>query len=284
MAEPIIPRVPAEPADAADTLVIESPVEPAKKSRRWLLWIILCGVVFILLVVAAVAEIAARNYAQAQVRSKIITVLALDPDSEVGVNLGGGIFLWQAARGHIDNVSVQVPRLSLGEITGEAEIVATQVPLDSSTPLKTLDIDVTVTEKNVQQLSGFLSGTDLTSVELNEGMIRISGEFDFVFSTIPVAVDLMPSATTDGISFAPQAVLLGGKKTSVADLSLIPGVQDLAGDLLGSRVVCVASSLPKALRVTDVDVVGSNLVVALNGDGAVLGGSGLSDKGTCPAP
>ncbi len=45
--------------------------------------------------------------------------------------------------------------------------------------------------------------------------------------------------------------------------------------------MCVADSLPQALTVVDVQVVGTNLVVKVNGDGTPLSGPGLSTMGVC---
>ena len=292
MAEPIVPRGEQateriEPAqgDPAQTLVIELPPEPApKKRRRWLGPLItLVIVIIVLLVVFFVGDALARQYATGLVREKIVAALKLDPAAEVDVNLGDGSILLQAAAGSIDDLSVHVSKFSLGEVSGEAEISATGVPLDSSKPLDTLGIEVTVDKANVQKLSGYLSGIDLTSIDLRDSHIRIGTDLTVLFTTIPVSVDLSPSAKDGGISFEPVTVFLGDQQVSVADLKAIPGISGLVGGLLGSRTVCVASYLPEALSVNDVRVVESDLVVSINGDGATLGGPGLSTNGTCPA-
>lgn len=283
MAEPITPR--AEPPSSAETLVIELPPEPPmKKRRRWVGPLIAIVVVVVLLLIAFfVGDAIARQYATGLVREKIVQALKLDPAAQVDVDLGGGSILVQAAAGSIDDLRVNVSRFSLGEITGEAEIVATAVPIDTTKPLGTMNIAVTVDESNVQKLSGYLSGIDLTSIELRDKLIRISTDFDLILAKVPVAVDLAPSANQGGISFDPVTVLLGDQQISVADLRAIPGVSDLAGGLLGSRTFCVAGFLPEALTIDDVKVIGTNLVVSITGDGATLSGPGLSTMGSCPA-
>jgi LmeA-like phospholipid-binding len=284
MAEPIVPM--AEPPSSAETLVIELPPEPPKKKRRrWvgpLIAIVI--VVAVLVIVFFVGDAFARQYATGLVREKIVQALKLDPTAQVDVDLGDGSILVQAAAGSIDDLGVHVSKFSLGEITGEADIIATAVPIDTTKPLGTMNIAVTVDESNVQKLSGYLSGIDLTSIELRDKLIRISTDFDLFLAKVPVAVDLAPSANQGGISFDPITVLLGDQQISVADLRAIPGVSDLAGGLLGSRTFCVAGFLPQALTIDDVKVSGTNLVVSITGDGATLGGPGLSTMGSCPAP
>jgi LmeA-like phospholipid-binding len=286
MAEPIVPRneQPTEQFEPSETLVIEvAPEKPAKRRRRWMGPLIaLVIVVIVLLIAFFVGDAFARQYATGLVKEKIVAALGLDPDSEIDVNLGDGSILLQAATGSLDDLRVHIPEFTLGEVTGEAEITATGVPIDTTKPLESMNIEVTIDEANVQKLSGYLSGIDLTSIDLQDQLIRISANIDVLFTTIPVSVDLAPSATNGGISFEPVTVLLGDQQLSVDDLRAIPGISGIVGNLLGSRTVCVASYLPQGLVVDDVTVVGSDLVVSINGDGVALDGVGLSQQGTCP--
>ena len=70
------------------------------------------------------------------------------------------------------------------------------------------------------------------------------------------------------ITFDPVTIYLGEDPISVADLRNSPEFSSLAGDLLRTQTVCVANSLPQALTVDDVQVVGTDLVVRVNGDGS----------------
>lgn len=282
MAEPIAPR-PEQPS-AIDTLFIELPSQPpARRRRRWLGPVIALAIIVILLLVAFfVADALARQYATGLIRDKIVDALTLDPATEVDVDLGDGSILLQAAVGTLDNLSVTIPTLKLGEVSGQAALTATAVPIDLTKPLGTMNIEVTVDEANVRNLSAYLSGATVTSIELTNNLIRVGSEVDILFATVPVAVDLAPSADGGGVSFTPVNVLVGSEQISVDDLRAIPGIGDVASTLLTSRDFCVASYLPQALAIRDVRVVGKNLVVSLNGDGATLGGPGLSTMGTCP--
>jgi hypothetical protein len=280
MAEPLQPTVPIAPVETA---VIELVEVPKKKRRRWIGVVIALVVVVILLVVGFfIADAYAKTYAENYVRERIVGVLKLDPAAKVDVDLGSGSVLLQAARGGLDEVKVHVDTITFGDITGEAQITATQVPLDSSKPVDKLDIQVTVSEDNVKKLSGFLSGIDLKSIELTDGLIRIGTEFNVFFINIPVAVDLNPTAKEGGINFDPVTIRLGEDEISVADLRASPEFSSLAGDLLASRDFCVASFLPKALTIDKVQVVGKNLVVGIDGDGTALSDPALSTLGTCP--
>ncbi|MEP6478976.1 MAG: DUF2993 domain-containing protein [Rhodoglobus sp.] len=286
MAEPIAERpAPSSPVDTVPlprVVVVEQP--PKKKRRRGLGWLIALVVVAILLVVGYfVAEAYAKQYAIGYVQDQVRAVLGLDAKTPVDVDLGDGSVIFQAIGGSVHEVNVTVDELSFGGITGTAHLNATDVPLDSSKPVGTLGIDVTVTEKNVRKLADFLSGSQLKSIDVGNGVITIGSEFSvFGLITIPVGVDLKPSAADGGINFEPQTVTLGDNDISVADLRNNPAFSAVASQFLQSRQFCVAQYLPEALKVSDVKVVGSDLVVSINGDGTALGGKELSTLGTCP--
>lgn len=271
-----------EPLDDRATLEIEREVEPPRKKRRFG-WLIAIVVVAAVLVVGFfVGDHFARQYATDLVRERIIEVLKLDKNTEVAVGLGSGSILLQAIGGSVNDVTVDIPELELGEISAGASVTAAGVPLDMSKPVEKLGITVTVTEEQAQKLKTFLSGIDLTSIELGGGVISVGTDFDvFGLLKVPVSVDLAPSATEGGIAFDPQTIVLDGNPISVQDLRNNPLVSALAGQLLASQTFCVAEYLPQALTLTDVDVVGETLVLKINGDGTALGGPEIATMGVC---
>ena len=271
------------PAQPTDIIVIEEPAPPRRR-RRWIGWLI-AAVILVALLVAGffIADSLARQAATAYVRERIIEVLSLPADATVDVDLGTGSLLLQAAQGSVDEVTVWVPELTVGGITASAVLTAEGVPLSDTEPVRELGIVVTLTEEQVRALSGYLSGIELTSIDLERGVISVGTDLSGLFLTIPVTVDLVPSPSEGGISFEPDSITLNGTQISVDDLRATPLVSDLAGDLLASQEFCIADSLPQALEVRGVEVLGSELVVTIGATGVPLGGPGLSTMGTCPA-
>ncbi len=265
------------------TAIEAAPQAKPKKRHRVRTIIILVAVLAVLVVAFFVADGFAKRFATDYVKDSIVSVLHIDPKTPVKVDLGGGSIILQAITGGIRTVTIDIQSLSFGELTGAAHIVATNVPLDSAKPLDTLGIRFTIGQDNVRTLGKYLSGLDLKQIDVGKGVIRIGSEFTVLFFTIPVSVDLEPSAQDGGIAFEPKTVILAGNEISVADLRANPQFRALAGDLLNSQQVCVADFLPKALTITDVHVSQSNLVVTIKGDGTALGGPGLSTLGSCPA-
>jgi hypothetical protein len=283
VAEPLEPVVEPPTRVVVRTQPMVEPVEAPRKRRRWLGWLIALLVLVVLLVVGFfVADAYAKDYAKGYVRDQIVKALNLDPASQVDVDLGGGSVIAQAIAGSISEVTVNVAELPIGDVTGSAVITATGVPLDSTKPVETLGVEATISEANVQQLAGYLSGIDLKTIKLGNGVITVGTEFPILgLFVLPVSVDLEPSAVDGGISFDPKTIILNGQPISVEDLRNTPQVAALAGDLLKSRDFCVASSLPKALTITDVTVVGSDLVITITGDGTALGGPDMAELGVC---
>ena len=294
MAEPIQPTD-AERPETAETAVVEAtettvivPAETAapKKRRRWIGWLIAVTVVIVLAIVGfIVGDTLARQYATDYVRQQVIQVLALPQDTEVDVDLGSGSLILQAMRGSIDEVTVGIDELTVGAITGSARLVATDVPLDGAQPLNTLGIVVTIPQGEVRKLAGNFSGLELKTIDLADGLITIGTEVTILsFLTIPLSIDLAPTASEGSISFDPQVIRAGDDEISVADLRANALFSSIAGDLLNAQDFCVADSLPQALTITKVAVVGTALVVTLSGDGAALGGPAMSTMGSCTAP
>jgi hypothetical protein len=260
-------------------------IEPAPRKRKrwpWILLIVLVVLAGLLIAAFFIAERYVREYAENYAREQIVSVLSLPEDTPVRVTLGEGSIILQALSGAIGEVNVEADGVTFGELTGDAAITATRVPLDGTQPVETLDITMTIAEENVRTLAGSLSGLELDSIELQDGVIAISSEFTiFNIVRIPVGVDLAPAAQDGAITFDPVTIYLGEDPISVADLRDSPEFSGFAGALLQTQTVCVANSLPQALTVVDVRVVGSDLVVKVNGDDTPLSGPGLSTMGTC---
>lgn len=275
---------PAETAVQPTVVVVEEAPKPKRKRWPWILAIVLVGVIGLLVAAFFIADAIARDYATGYVKQRIIEVLALPEDTPVDVKLGEGSIILQALSGAINSVDVSADQLTFGQLVGDATVHAERVPLDGNQPVEQLGITMTISEDHVRDLAGSLSGLDLQTIELDEGVIKIGSEFNILnFIVIPVAVDLAPGATDGAITFDPVTVYLGEDPISVADLRNSPEFSALAGDLLRTQTVCVANSLPQALTLDDVQVIGTDLVVKVNGDGVALADPGLSTMGTCPA-
>lgn len=256
---------------------------PAASRRRRRIWPAVLVVIVLALLVAGffIADAAAKTYAQDQIKQKLVAALGVDPATKVQVDIGGGPVLLQALSGRLTSVDVVIPRLAFGELVGSARLHAAQVPLDESAPLKTLKITYRVSEKNVRVLASDLSGLKLDTIMLDQPEIVANATFNVFGIGIPVGLGLTPSASSGHLDFTPTSIRVSGQTFTSQQLIATPGLGGLAKTLLKQQSFCVAQYLPKALTVSSVKVAQHQLVLAISGDGAALGGSEFSTKGSC---
>jgi len=262
------------------TEVLDTPVEP-KKSRRRIGWLIALGVLVVVLVVGYfVAENVARGYATDRIHDEIATAFDLDADHPMNIDLGGGSLLLQAATGTVDGVDVAIDDVALGDITGDITLAARGIPLDTSKPAKMISASATVDEANVAKLRDYLSGVELDSITLGDGVIDVGTTIDAVFLTVPVSASIAPSVADGELVFTPQSVTVNGAVVAIDD-PLSGPLASVASGFLGAQSFCVAQYLPAAITLDDVTVTSDDLVLDFVGQNVALGGSGLSAKGTC---
>ena len=254
---------------------------PARKKRRVWPFVVIVVVLVVLIVGFFIADAAAKAYAQNQIKQEVVTALGLDPSADINVSVGGGSVLLQALSGKLSTVDVTVPKLAFGELVGSASLHATQVPLNQSAPLKKLAITYRVSEKNVGVLASNLSGLKLDTITLDQPEIVANASFSVFGFGIPVGLGLTPSATKGQLAFTPTSILVSGQKFTSKQLLATPGLGSLAKQLLKQQTFCVAQYLPRALTVTSAQVADRELVLKISGDGAALGGSGFTTKGSC---
>jgi len=263
--------------------VTPAPVGPAPAKRRRRAWpLVVAALAVVALIVGyVVADAAAKSYAQDQIKQKVVAALGVDPATDVHVKIGGGSVLLQALSGKLATIDVTIPKLAFGQLVGSATMHATEVPLDQSAPLKKLAITYRVSEKNVSVLASELSGMALDTITLDPPEIVANTNFKVLGFGIPVGLGLTPSASNGQLVFTPTSILVSGQKFTSKQLLSTPGLGGLAKQLLKQQTFCVAQYLPKAVHVTSVKVVGHELVLAISGDGAALGGSAFTTKGSC---
>ncbi len=253
---------------------------PTTKRRGWLIALIVVGVLVVLAVVGLViAESLAKDYAREYVRARLVEVLQLPADADVQVELGGGSIILQALSGRVDSVDADVPQVSFGALTGSVRLRAEGVPLDAAEPVDVLRVEFATGAETFAALSG---GDPAPTYVFEDGRVALSSEFDLFGATIPIGVSLEPSAADGSLVLTPTSLTIG-TQTFEAGSEDGSFLGQIASALLQPRILCIAGSVPQALVLTDAGIADAELVLAFQGDGAALGGAGLSTPGTCPA-
>lgn len=252
------------------------------RRRRHTPWVLggLALLVVLLSAAYVVAEILIRDYATDRVQTQVAQGLALESRNDVGVTFAGSMVL-QAILGSLDRADVTVKEATFGPLTGDLSIRAEGVPLDSSEPVETVAITMTVTEENLGELSDYLTGVNVGNIALEEPEIIVDSEFFLFAVSVPVQLGLEPAAVDGALGFTPSSIEVAGRRLAADDLSQSE-FGGLARPLLEQREICIAEYLPQSLVLQDADVVGNQLVAAFEGRSVVLSEAEFTAVGSCP--
>jgi hypothetical protein len=263
------------------TAPIEQPAAAPKRRRRVWPFLVIAIVLVVVIVGARVAESAARSYAQDRIRTQLLSSLGLPASTDVLVDFDSGSILLQALSGSLSAVDARVSNLSFGGLSGTAYVHATGVPLDTSKPTKTLEVDYVVTEANLAALGKNLSGVDVTAVTLEKSEIVAASSITVLGAKVPVSLGLTPSVADGRLVFTPTDIRIAGQTFTAEQLRANPLFGSLASGLLTQQSLCVAQYLPKALTPSVVQIANGSLIVSFSGHGAALGGPEFRTKGSC---
>jgi hypothetical protein len=277
MSTEILPVEPVQPEPAQP-----EPVQAPKRRRGWIIALIVIAAVAVLAIIAfIVAEAIAKDYARGYVRDRIVAVLQLPEDATVDVDLGGGSIILQALSGRVDQVDVDVPEVAFGELSGAVRLHAEGVPLDEMSPVDVLRIDFAIGADDLAALGEGGGDAAAPTFELADGEVRLSSELVIFGAGIPIGLTMAPSAAEGDLVLTPTSVTIGSE-TFEAGSDDDSFFGQLVAGFLQPQSMCIASSVPQALVLTDATADDAELTLRFRGDGAAFGGPELSTPGTCP--
>lgn len=252
---------------------------PARRRRAPKVIAILVVVLAVFAVGFTALDAWARQQVADYVEQKAREVLSLDSGEPVTVAIGGTSVIAQVVTGSLEQVSVDVDDVTIGDLSGGVSLRATGVPVDVSKPVDRVQIEFRVDEAGIQSIASSFSATAIDSVRIVDGEIQVGTELSVFGVPFTVGLGIEPFAEDGQIGFTPTSVELAGTRSSVE--SLIDTFGRPAEELLQSRSVCVASWLPQALSVDDVEIRGTTLVVTIGASRALVDEKSLATLGTC---
>ncbi|GGM47319.1 LmeA family phospholipid-binding protein [Microbacterium saperdae] len=264
-----------------ETLVIPGQITEAPESsvrakrRRWP-WVLLIVVVVLGLLVVA-AEFIARAVLPGVVRSLVIDELDLPADQQLDVE-ADGILLPQLIGGTLDSLHLSTDSVTLEGITGAADVTATGIPLrggDLGGASGTIRIDQT-------QFTALLADTDLPvdTVAFEAPNATVSGTVSVLGIDIPVALTVTPGAADGDLELTPVELSVGGLVIDAGQVGSTLG--SLGENLTQTQQICIADQLPAGLTLTGLEIVGSEAVIDIDVNGAIVTDETLLEKGVCP--
>ena len=247
------------------------------KRFRWIGWLVVLAVVAGLVFFAiSEGDKVVRDVATDVVRSGVTNALELPEGTEVDVDLGGGVLIFQAVTGSIDEVVVRVPNVTLAEAAGTLVLTLNGVALDPNRAVENVAAAIELDAANTGLLGARLSQAPFTSLVLADQLITIGADL----GGNAVTASLTPAVAEGVVSFAPAGLTVGGVPATVEEVLAGP-LAPAAGPLLTSQPFCVADYLPQSLDVSSAAVVGDRFVLTATGTGVRL--SSLGANGACGA-
>ncbi|MET0990299.1 MAG: DUF2993 domain-containing protein [Glaciihabitans sp.] len=249
--------------------------------RRLRIWLIVLVTLLVLAVIAlVVGERLARDYAAGVVREKVATALNVPDPNDVGVSFGEAIFLLQVVRGSIDEMTVDIDSVDLGELSGAATAVAHGVPIDGVGPVGDAVIDFTIPEDKLTALASTFTDGVVDRIGITDSVVSLETSLDVLTFSVPISLGFTPSADAGDIVFTPASIELNGATLTAEQVREGP-FAGVAAPLLAPRPFCVASELPEALTLDDAAVANGGFLLTFSGTDISLNEADLAVKGTC---
>lgn len=251
---------------------------PPRRKRRVWPWIVSLVVVVVLLAGAAFAgEWLARDLVEQGVRSQLASELGV-PAERADVEIEGPI-IPQLISGSFDEVRIRAQDVSLQGFSGDVDVTARGVPLLADGPIASAEAAVTLDQQQLQTLLAGVEGFPEGSLVLAGSEVTVTFELNLFGVAVPVGVGLTPSAVRGALALSPSSLSVAGASADAQTLREQFG--GLADGVLQTWQVCIASSLPAGLTLTDVAVSGDEVVARFDIAGGILVDSALRQPGVC---
>lgn len=249
-------------------------VEGARRARwPWVLLII----VLVVAVLAVAAEFIARAVLPGIVRGIVIEQLELPADQQLDVD-ASGILLPQLIGGRLDRLDLTTESVTIGGVTGAADVTATGIPLrggDLTDARGTVRIDS-------DQFTVLVAASDLPidSVAFAEPDVTVSGRVPVLGFSLPIALTVTPGADAGELLLTPVSLQVAGATLDAQQIADRFG--PIAEQLTETQRICIADQLPAGLTMTGLAVDGDEVVVDVQVDGAIVTDETLQENGVCP--
>lgn len=261
----------------------KSTTKPKPKRRRGtsLRFVLTAGIISLVIIGAIVADGAARDYVAKQIETQLRSSLAVPASTPVDVTVGGTSVLIQLLSGSLDRVDVGIARVSLGELSGSAQLTASSIPLDTSKPTGLVRIVFVTDQTALKSLFSTVPGLSPKQITISDGKVTLGTEVTVAGFSLPVGIQFTPSASKGQLQLTPTAIIINKLNFTAKQLKA-SAFGSLAEPLFVSHSICVAPLLPKGFVLESVFVAGNSIQLTVSAENVTLNGTTLTSKGTCP--
>ena len=249
---------------------------PARRRGRAL---IVLGVILVLVAaLAVVAELVARQMVPNMIRSTVVERLQLPADHPVDVEVDG-ILIPQLIVGTLAEVRIASEDVTVGAFSGDITARGEGVPIRADGPAAGGTAEVRMSTEQLRSLLSTIDGFPAETIQLEAPNVTASTDVALLGATIPLSLVLEPTAAEGDLVLTPVEGTVA-QATVTAD-QLRQQFGTLLDPILQDRSVCIASSLPAALTLQSIEVVGDEVVAGFDIDGGIVNDPALQANGTC---
>ncbi|MGP6171417.1 LmeA family phospholipid-binding protein [Microbacterium sp. A204] len=245
-----------------------------KRRVRWP-WILLV-IILLLAALAVAAELVTRAVLPGIARGIVIEQLALPADQQLDVE-ASGVLLPQVIGGRLDELHLSTDSVTIGGITGSADVTAIGVPLrggDLTDASGTVRIDQ-------EQFTHLVAASDLPvdEIRFSEPDITASGSFSIFGVPVPISATVTPAADAGELLLTPVGAQIGGATLNAAEI--VDRFGKAAAWITEPQRICIADQLPAGLTMTGLKIDGPEAVIDIDVDGAIVTDPALQQNGVC---
>jgi len=261
----------------------KSKTKPPKRKRRVgtsLRFVLTAGILSLIIVGVIVADNAARGVVADKIESQLRTSLDVPASTPIDVSVGGTSVLYQLISGSLDRVDVGVGRVSLGALSGSAQLTAADIPLDTSKPTRLLRVVFVTDQTALKALFSTVPGLSPKQITIKDGKVILGTEVTLVGYSLPVGIEFTPSASKGNLQLTPSSIVINNLDFTAEQLKK-SAFGSLAEPLFVGHSICIAPLLPKGFTLESVYVEGESIQLTVSAENVELNSKTLSSKGSC---
>ncbi|WP_349904216.1 LmeA family phospholipid-binding protein [Parafrigoribacterium humi] len=257
--------------------------KPPKRKRRVgtsLRFVLTAGIVSLIVVGVIVADNAARGLVADKIESQVRTSLDVPASTPIDVSVGGTSVLYQLISGSLDRVDVGVARVTLGALSGSAQLTAADIPLDTSKPTRLLRVVFVTDQTALKALFSTVPGLSPKQITIKDSKVILGTEVTIGGFSLPVGIEFTPSASKGKLQLTPNSIVINNLDFTAEELKK-SAFGSLAESLFASHSICIAPLLPKGFTLESVYVEGKSIQITVSAENVKLNSKTLSSKGSC---
>lgn len=249
------------------------PTHEVKRRRGFTIFmIVLISLVVLAAILAVVADIVARNYAEDRAAKEIESSLPAGSSGQVDVKIHGLSVILQALAGSLDDVTLSSSNLVVKGVPLTFTADLADVPLEAGGTTGAVDARIAVSEKALNETKAVdaLGG----SVSLGTGDFAFDKTLTVLGQSIATQITATPRLSNDGsrLTVVPKSAKVNGAP--------LPGYLEPVLERV-APTVCIAGYVPAKAEVTKLTIKPNRLTVDLHSAGLPLSKAGLTGTGSC---